>query len=43
MSDLNNLYNAQNMILLCELLKADFKQCLKSQLTIPESVTQPVN
>ena len=40
MSDMNDLYNAQDMILFCEIIE---NICFKSQITTPKIVTYPVN
>ena len=42
MSDLNDLYNAQDVIFLCEIFENQF-QMYEKNITTPEKLTQKVN
>ena len=43
MSDLNDLYNAQDVIFLCEIFENQFQIMYEKNITTPEKLTQKVN
>ena len=43
LSDLNNLYNARDIILLLEIMENRFQAMCKKQCTIPENVIRLAN
>ena len=43
MSDLNDLYNAQDVIFLCEIFENQFQIMYEKNITTPEKLTQKVH